>query len=158
MTIVSLTEFVKLCKGNGPLLGIDTGEKNIGIAVSDRLWNVATPCSTLQHNSFKTSARSILEIYNARQAAGIVVGLPLNMDGSKGPRAQSAQSFAHNLSHMIQVPLCLWDERLSTTAVQRTMIEADLSRMRQKQVVDKMAAAYILQGVLDYARHCPLNP
>jgi putative Holliday junction resolvase len=126
------------------LLGLDLGEKTIGLALSDRLLSVATPFQTLKRAKFGADAARIDHIISVEGVGGLVVGLPLNMDGSDGPSAQSARAF---------IPLAFQDERLSTSAVTRTLLEADASRRRRDEVVDKMAAAYILQGALDRLRH-----
>ena len=134
------------------LLGLDLGEKTIGIALSDTLLTVATPMETLKRGKFGADAAKIEAIAAEQGAGGLVVGLPLNMDGSDGPSAQSARAFARNFAARSAMPILLWDERLSTAAVTRTLIDADASRRRRGEVVDKMAAAYILQGVLERLR------
>jgi len=134
------------------LLGLDLGEKTIGLALSDRLLTVATPFDTLKRGKFAADAARLDIIMSAQGVGGLVVGLPLNMDGSDGPSAQSARAFGRNWAGHSQIPLLFWDERLSTSAVTRTLLEADASRRRREQVVDKMAAAYILQGALDRLR------
>lgn len=135
------------------LLGLDLGEKTIGLALSDTLLTVATPMQTLRRGKFSADAAKLDTIIAATDVGGIVIGLPLNMDGSEGPSAQSARAFARNLAARITLPIAFWDERLSTAAVTRTLLEADASRKRRGEVVDKMAAAFILQGVLDRLRH-----
>jgi putative Holliday junction resolvase len=132
------------------LLGLDVGAKTIGVAVSDPLLTIATALVTLRRTKLTTDLHRLAEIAGDRMAGGIVVGLPVNMDGSEGPRAQSARQFAADLSRALDRPVALWDERLSTAAVTRALIEGGMSRARRAEVVDKMAAAYILQGVLDY--------
>lgn len=136
----------------GKILGLDLGTKTIGIAVSDGLRMTATPLETIKRKKFTHDAERLVELIEANAVSALVLGLPLNMDGSEGPRAQSTRTFARNLSKHTDLPVIFWDERLSTAAVTRTMIEADLSRARRGQVVDKLAAAYILQGVLDRLR------
>jgi putative Holliday junction resolvase len=133
----------------GPLIGLDLGDKTIGVAVSDLRRTIATPLETLARGKFAADAAKLAAIAGGRGAQGFVLGLPRNMDGSEGPRAQSARAFARNLSRATTLPVALWDERLSTVAVERTLLDADASRRRRAQVVDKMAAAYILQGALD---------
>ncbi len=133
----------------GALLGLDPGTKTVGIAVSDALRIAATPVETVRRLKFKIDAERIFALYDDRQCTGIILGLPINMDGSFGPRAQSVRAFAGNLLNVRDVPLCFWDERLSTVAVERTLLEADTRRSRRREVIDKMAAAYILQGALD---------
>jgi putative Holliday junction resolvase len=135
------------------LLGLDLGEKTLGLALSDRLLTVATPYRTLKRGKFAADALQLDHIISVERVGGLVVGLPLNMDGSDGPSAQSARAFARNWAAKSPLPLVLQDERLSTSAVTRTLLEADASRARRGKVVDKMAAAYILQGALDRLRH-----
>jgi putative Holliday junction resolvase len=135
------------------LLGLDLGEKTIGLALSDRLLTVATPMETLKRGKFAVDAARLDNIISEQGVGGMVVGLPLNMDGSDGPSAQSARAFARNWAGRSEIPLALWDERLSTVAVTRTLLEADASRKRRSEVVDRMAAAYILQGALERLRH-----
>ena len=130
-------------------MGLDPGAKRIGVAVSDATRLIASSLETIFRGKFSADAETIFKLYDARQCVGLVLGLPLNMDGSSGPAAQSARAFAHNLLKLRDIPTLLWDERLSTLAVTRTLIEADASRRRRSEVVDKMAAAYMLQGALD---------
>ena len=134
------------------LLGLDLGEKTIGLALSDRLLTVATPFDTLKRGKFVADAARLDIIISEQGVGGLVVGLPLNMDGSDGPSAQSARAFGRNWVNHSPLPVVFQDERLSTSAVTRTLIEADTSRKRRAEVVDKMAAAYILQGALDRLR------
>ena len=134
------------------LLGLDLGEKTIGIALSDSLLSVASPLETRKRGKFSQDAAALSELMAKHGGGGLVVGLPLNMDGSEGPSAQSARAFARNFSSQSELPILLWDERLSTAAVTRTLIEADASRRRRAKLVDKLAAAYILQGALDALR------
>jgi putative Holliday junction resolvase len=140
------------------LLGLDLGEKTIGVALSDTLLMVATPMKTLKRGKFGTDAASLDIIISEQGVGGLVVGLPLNMDGSDGPSAQSARAFARNWAARSPLPVILQDERLSTSAVTRTLLEADASRARRGEVVDKMAAAYILQGALDRLRNLRGQP
>ena len=137
---------------SGALLGLDPGTKTIGIAVSDGARIAATPLETVKRTKFKADAERVFFLYDDRQCAGIVLGMPINMDGTSGPRAQSVRAFAANLLQVRDVPLVFWDERLSTVAVERTLLAADTRRSRRKEVIDKMAAAYILQGALDRLR------
>jgi putative Holliday junction resolvase len=134
------------------LLGLDLGEKTIGLALSDRLLTVATPMQTLKRGKFAADALRLDIIISEQGVGGLVVGLPLNMDGSDGPSAQSARAFGRNWVNHSPLPLVFQDERLSTSAVTRTLIEADTSRKKRGEVVDKMAAAYILQIALDRMR------
>ena len=135
------------------LMGLDLGEKTIGMALSDTLLTVATPFQTRKRGKFSDDAAALTALMASHGVGGLVIGLPLNMDGTEGPSAQSARAFARNFSAKSPAPILLWDERLSTAAVTRTLIDADASRRRRAEVVDKMAAAYILQGVLDALRH-----
>ncbi len=131
------------------LLGLDLGTRTIGVALSDSQRIVATPLEGLSKGKFKTDMARLAELIAEHQVGGVIVGLPLNLDGSEGPRAQSARAFVRNFSGASDCPVVFWDERLSTVAVERTLLEADTSRKRRGEVVDKMAAAYILQGALD---------
>lgn len=136
-----------------PLVGLDLGEKTIGVAVSDSLWMVASPLEIIRKTKFTDDAKALLKLMESRHAQGIVIGLPVNMDGTEGPRAQSARAFARNLFRLQDFPVAFWDERLSSAAVNRMMIdEMDLTRSRRHELVDKLAAAYILQGALDRLR------
>jgi putative Holliday junction resolvase len=134
---------------DGRVLGIDLGTKTIGLAMSDLGRSIATPLETLKRGKFTADAERLKALCDEHGIAGIVLGLPINMNGTEGPRAQSTRAFATNLTGKIPLPILLWDERLSTSAVTRTLIEADLSRKRRAEVVDKLAAGYILQGALD---------
>jgi putative Holliday junction resolvase len=137
---------------SGKLLGLDLGSKTIGVAVSDGMRYSATPLETIRRAKFTADAARIGELIAENGAVGIVLGLPLNMDGSEGPRAQSTRAFARNLAAKVDVPIAFWDERLSTSAVTRTLIDADVRRDRRAKVVDKLAASYILQGALERLR------
>jgi putative Holliday junction resolvase len=136
----------------GKLMGLDLGTKTIGVAISDALRMTASPVETIRRVKFTQDAERLATLIADNNVTGIVIGLPLNMDGSEGPRVQSTRAFVRNLKQKIDLPMVFWDERLSTMAVTRTMIEADLSRARQAEVVDKLAASYILQGALDRLR------
>jgi putative Holliday junction resolvase len=153
MAIVAI-EALKPALGPGArLLGLDLGEKTIGLALSDTLLMVATPMETLKRGKFSADAAKLEGIAAQQGVGGLVIGLPLNMDGSDGPSAQSARAFARNFAgRKPAMPILLWDERLSTAAVTRTLLDADASRRRRGEVVDKMAAAYILQGALERLR------
>ena len=142
-------EFAGLLSGPAPLIGLDLGSKTIGVAVSDRLRSIASPRETIKRSKFSADAARLIEIADTEKAAGFVLGLPVNMDGSQGPRVQSTHAFARNFAKLTELPILLWDERLSTAAVERLLIEADRSRARRAELVDKMAAAWILQGALD---------
>ena len=146
--MLSISELKAGLQTGQRLLGMDPGTKTIGLALSDTMLIVATPLETLKRTKFKHDVARIAEIVASENVGGFVIGWPVNMDGSEGPRCQSVRSFSDNLAAKIPLPQALWDERLSTAAVERTLLEADSSRARRKQVVDKMAAAYILQGAL----------
>jgi putative Holliday junction resolvase len=140
----------------GPWLGLDLGEKTIGVAVSDATGIIASPLELIRKTKFTQDAERVLKIMDGRGATALVIGLPLNMDGSEGPRAQSARAFARNLDRLRPTPAAFQDERLSTTAVERFLIEElDLTRKRRADVVDRTAAAWILQGALDRLAHRP---
>ncbi len=130
-------------------MGLDLGTKTIGVALSDGLLTVATPQQTLKRRKFGVDAAALLALAGLWQAGGFVLGLPRNMDGSEGPRAQATRAFARNLSPLGDIPICFWDERLSTLAAERALIEADTSRKKRAQLIDHVAAGYILQGALD---------
>lgn len=131
------------------IAGLDLGEKTIGVAVTDSFLTVATPLETVRRKKFGIDAARLLEIAAARSLGGFILGLPLNMDGTEGPRCQSTRAFARNLSRLTELPIGFWDERLSTVAAERALLEADTSRARRAEVIDHVAAGYILQGVLD---------
>jgi putative Holliday junction resolvase len=131
------------------LAGLDLGEKTIGIAIGDPGHMVASPLTTIRRTKFTKDVTELLKIVDERQIGGLVIGLPLNMDGTEGPRCQSVRQFARNLTPIRDLPIAFWDERMSTMAVTRGMIEADLSRAKRGKVVDQSAAAFILQGALD---------
>ncbi|HEY1630866.1 MAG TPA: Holliday junction resolvase RuvX [Rhizomicrobium sp.] len=152
MSIVDLSELRPLVATGRRLLGLDLGEKTIGVALSDTSMTIATPMETLKRGKFSADAQILADVIAKLGVGGLVIGLPLNMDGSEGPSAQSAKAFGRNFAQRSVLPIVYWDERLSTSAVTRTLIEADASRRRRSQVVDKMAAAYILQGALDRLR------
>lgn len=150
MSLLNAELFCKISfEKGGRFLGFDVGDKTIGLALSDINRTIATPFQTIYRTQWKKDAEMLFKIIKDYKVVGIIIGLPLNMNGSEGPRCQSVRQFAANLLSFVDIPLCLWDERLSTMAVTRTLLEADLSRLKRKKVVDKMAAAYILQGFLD---------
>ncbi|MDE2385051.1 MAG: Holliday junction resolvase RuvX [Alphaproteobacteria bacterium] len=134
------------------VMGLDLGSTTIGIATADFTLQIATPRHTIARTKFQADAKALLEFAAKEDIGLIVLGLPLNMDGTEGPRAQSTRAFARNLEKLTPLPIIFWDERLSTAAVERTMLEADMSRAKRAENVDKLAAAYILQGVLDLRR------
>ena len=131
------------------LMGLDLGTKTIGLAVSDTRFTIASPLETIKRSKFTKDTQALRAFEETHNIGGLVIGLPLNMDGSEGPRVQASRAFARNLLLQIDQPIVFWDERLSTSAVTRTLIEADMSRAKRADVVDKMSATYILQGVLD---------
>ena len=147
--IIPLIEAVTLWPSRGALIGIDLGTKTIGVAVSDPDRKLAAGVETIARKNFTADAKRLLQLTAERRAVGFVLGLPINMDGSEGPRAQSTRAFARNLAKLTELPIALWDERLSTAAVERELITADASRARRAAVIDQQAAAYILQGALD---------
>ena len=134
------------------LMGLDLGEKTIGVAVSDRTRGIASPLETVRRKKFGVDAARLLEIAGDREIGGILLGLPRNMDGTEGPRCQSTRAFARNLSRLTDLPIGFWDERLSTVAAEKALLEADTTRKRRGQVIDHVAAGYILQGALDRMR------
>jgi putative Holliday junction resolvase len=144
----SVAEFRDALPGAGRLMGLDVGTRTIGVALCDASWTIATPAELLRRTKFAADMARLREFAQEQSVAGLVLGLPLNMDGSDSPRTQSLRAFARNLQPL-GLPILLWDERWSTQAVTRTLIDADASRARRAELVDKMAAAYILQGALD---------
>ncbi len=155
MPICNPTDLKKLLPGGRRLLGLDVGTKTIGMALSDTTLLVATPLDTIRRTRFRDDVRRLVAEVERHGVGGIVVGLPLGLDGREGPRAQGVRQVARNLLEHLDLPLAFWDERLSTAAVERAMIEADLSRKRRAELIDRAAAAYILQGLLDRLAHLP---
>jgi putative Holliday junction resolvase len=151
--LASIEAFAAALPRVGALGGLDLGTATVGIAVSDVLRGVATPLRTLRRTKFTADAAAILAFAAERGLAGLVIGLPVNMDGSEGPRAQATRAFARNLSRLTPLPIGFWDERLSTVAAERALIEADMARKRRAEVIDAVAAGYILQGALDRLAH-----
>ncbi len=149
MPICNPSDLRRLIPNGARLLGLDVGTKTIGMALSDTTWLVATPFDTIRRTRFRDDAARLAAEIERHRVGGIVVGLPVSLDGSEGPRAQGVRQFARNLLEHVDLPLAFWDERLSTAAVEREMIAADLSRKRRAEIIDKVAAAYILQGLLD---------
>ena len=145
-------DFASTLPKQGRLLGLDVGDTTIGLALSDGLRTIATPLSTINRTKFQKDMALLQSTIEKNNVVGLVIGYPVNMDGSSGPRIQSTRTFASNLGKHITLPACFWDERMSTMAVQRTMLEADLSRQRRGELVDKLAASYMLQGLLDHLR------
>ena len=154
MAIHDLPELSGQAPPRTPLVGLDLGEKTIGVAVSDATRMIASPLETIRKTKFTDDVAALFRLMESRGATGIVIGLPVNMDGSEGPRCQSNRAFARNLLRLRDLPIAFWDERMSTMAVNRMLIgEADVSRARRAEVVDKAAAAWILQGALDRLRN-----
>lgn len=150
MTVTEINRIRDSLKPGQRLLGLDIGSKTIGLALSDVSNMLATPAETIRRRKFTADARRLKEVIEAQDVGGLVLGLPVSMDGTEGPSCQSVRDFARNLTEIIDIPIAFWDERLSTAAVERVLIkEADMTRKRRGEVVDKMAAAYILQGALD---------
>jgi putative Holliday junction resolvase len=149
MIIEDVAAFLVALPANRAICGLDLGTVTIGFAVSDLRRMVATPVTVIRRTKFTEDAARLLALLAERQIAGIVLGLPLNMDGSEGPRAQSTRAFARNLVKLTELPIAYWDERLSTVAAERALLEADTSRKRRSEVIDQVAAGYILQGALD---------
>ena len=149
MTFITLKQ---LAHTRGPLLGIDPGTKTFGLSVSDTTRLIASPVETIRRKKFTPDAKRIFDLFIERECVAVIVGHPLNMDGTHGSRAQSVKDFCINFMALHDTPIFLWDERLSTAAVTRNMIAADMSRARRAEAVDKLASAYILQGVLDRLR------
>jgi putative Holliday junction resolvase len=147
--LVAIEDLPALLAPGARLLGLDLGTKTIGLALSDVTRSIATPYHTLRRTNFTADAKAIEAAIAEHEVGALVLGLPINLDGTEGPRAQSTRAFARNLAARIEVPILFWDERLSTQAVERHLIEADASRKRRAEVIDRMAAAYILQGALD---------
>jgi putative Holliday junction resolvase len=150
---LDIAGFSAALPGLRALIGLDLGDKTIGIAVSDVNRSVASPLMTIRRSKFAADAAQLMDIIAERQIGGVILGLPRNMDGSEGPRCQSTRAFARNLAQLSDLPIGFWDERLSSVAAERALLEADTSRKRRKQVIDHVAAGYILQGVLDRLKH-----
>ena len=149
MSVLPLVEAAEYFAPRGALIGLDLGTKTIGVAVSDPDRKLATGVTTVARSNFTADARRVLALAAERSACGFVLGLPINMDGSEGPRAQSTRAFARNFAKLTDLPIALWDERLSTAAVERGLIAADVSRAKRAAVIDQHAAMFILQGALD---------
>jgi putative holliday junction resolvase len=158
--LLALAELSQRLKRDERLLGLDLGTKTIGLALSDVMRRIATPLETIMRKKFSLDAARLLELAKMHGAGGLVIGLPINLDGTEGPRAQSTRAFARNLGALTDLPMAFWDERLSTAAAERALLEADASRKRRAELIDKMAAAYILQGALDRLNYgaAPLAP
>lgn len=150
--VLELEQFHAALAPGARLIGIDVGTKTLGLALSDVLRTVASPLETIRRRKFSLDAARLLELATEHRIGGFVIGLPANLDGSEGPRAQSTRAFARNLANLTPLPMLFWDERLSTAAAERTLIEADASRKRRGEVIDKLAATIILQTALDRMR------
>jgi putative Holliday junction resolvase len=150
MTIFSLQEVKSSLKRDQRLLGLDLGSKTIGIAMSDTLLSIASPVETIRRTKFTKDANRLLELIDEHNVGGLILGMPYNMDGTEGPRCQSTRDFAINFQNLRDLPIGIWDERLSTSAVERMLVgDVDMTRNRRSEVIDKLAATYILQGALD---------
>ncbi|CAA7621312.1 MULTISPECIES: Holliday junction resolvase RuvX [Magnetospirillum] len=149
MALCPITEIRPLLGRDARLMGLDLGTKTIGLALSDVRLTIASPFDTIRREKFTKDVEALFALMDKQGVGGLVLGLPVEMDGTEGPRCQSTRAFVRNLLRLRDVPVALWDERLSTAAVTRTLLEADTSRARRAEVIDKMAAAYILQGALD---------
>jgi len=153
MAVLDLTELPAALPAYAPVVGLDLGERTIGVAVSDATRTVASPMETIRKTKFTDDAKRLFALMESRGAAGLVIGLPVNMDGTEGVRCQSNRAFARNLLRLRDLPIAFWDERMSTMAVNRMLIdEMDINRARRAEVVDKAAAAWILQGALERLR------
>jgi putative Holliday junction resolvase len=152
MAIITLNELKELKATKGRLLGLDLGEKTIGLGVSDTTWFISSPLEVIRRTTLENDFKALQKVKDDFLIAAFVIGLPINMNGSEGPQAKKARAFVDDLLKVIDIPVYFWDERLSTVAVTRTLLEADMSRKRRSQVVDKMAATFILQGALDRCR------
>ena len=153
MIVHDIEDLVAALPPFGAIAGLDLGTVTLGVAVSDGMRSVASPLETIKRKKFGSDAAQLLEICKARSITGLILGLPLNMDGSEGPRCQSTRAFARNLEKLTDLPITFWDERLSTVAAERALLEADTSRKRRGEVIDHVAASYILQGALDRLAH-----
>lgn len=152
MFIENQEDFTAALPKEGRLLGLDVGETTIGLALSDVLRGIATPFATIERKKFSKDIEQLKKFINEHKVCGLIIGHPINMDGSNGARTQSVRTFVSNISKQIVLPMTLWDERMSTMVVERMMLEADMSRKRRAELVDKLAASYILQGYLDRNR------
>ena len=152
MIYEEIAKFAKDLPKLGGLIGLDLGTKTIGIAVSDHMRNVATPLETIKRQKFTKDAETLLKLCNNRALTGIILGLPRNMNGTEGPRAQSTRAFARNFSQKTNLMITYWDERLSTVAAEKLLLEVNTSRKRRSELIDHVAASYILQGALDRLR------
>lgn len=156
-TSIDLETLADRLPRHGALIGLDVGTKTIGMAISDVTRTVATALKTIRRKKFSADAAELLAHAKEREASGFIIGLPVNMDGTEGPRAQSCRAFARNLAALTPLPIALWDERLSTAAAERALLDADASRKRRAEVIDSVAASYILQGALDRLKNLNAN-
>lgn len=152
-TTADVVAFAAALPATGRLIGIDAGTKTLGLALSDLTRTIASALETIRRTKFKADAARLLSLIETHKVCGLVLGLPANLDGSEGPRAQATRALARNLNGLTPLPILLWDERLTTAAAERMLIEADTSRKRRSEVIDKLAATLILQGALDRMRH-----
>ncbi len=150
MAIIDIDDLRQSVAKNTRLMGLDLGSKTIGLAISDGAFHMSSPLDTIRRRKFTQDAIQLQAIICERQVGGLILGLPINMDGTEGPRCQSTRQFAANFIEKYDIPIALWDERLSTAAVERDLIAADVSRAKRAEVIDQMAASFILQGALDY--------
>ncbi|WP_436835701.1 Holliday junction resolvase RuvX [Celeribacter halophilus] len=148
-----VAEFAAALPPMTSVAGLDFGDKTIGVAISDRLRTVATPTDTIRRKKFTLDAEALLKLLTSREVSGIILGLPRNMDGTEGPRCQKTRAFARNLGQLTDLPITFWDERLSSVAADRAMLEADMSRAKRAAKIDQVAASVILQGALDRLRN-----
>lgn len=153
MICATIEELAEALPRTGAVAGLDLGTKTIGVAVSDGLRSVATPLRTIKRKKFTLDADALLKIVAERELKGLILGLPKNMDGTEGPRCQATRAFARNLERLTDLPISFWDERLSTVAAERAMLEADMSRAKRAEAIDHVAAGFILQGALDRLRY-----
>ena len=158
VSVVSLEQLALMAAPGRRLLGLDLGTKTIGLALSDVSRTIASALFTIERRKFTMDAKDLLAVVAEHDVAALVIGLPINLDGTEGPRAQSTRAFVRALAPLTDLPIVLWDERMSTQAAERTLLEADTSRRRRAEVIDKMAAAFILQGCLDRLRRLPAEP
>jgi len=154
MTILNLKNLKTSLKRHQRLMGLDLGSKTIGVALSDTLLSIASPYETIKRTKFTKDANRLIDLIQEHDVGGLVLGMPYNMDGNEGPRCQSTRDFAINFKNLRDMPIATWDERLSTSAVERMLVnDVDMTRQRRREVIDKLAATYILQGALDALTH-----
>ena len=153
MIYENILDFAGSISKDKALIGLDLGSKTIGVAISDNLKTVATPLKTIKRTKFSEEVTTLFKLISERDLSGIILGLPKNMDGSEGARCQSTRAFARNINNFQDFPITFWDERLSTVAAEKALLEADITRKRRSEVIDHVAASYILQGALDRMSH-----